>query len=192
MAITRRLRFEILRRDSHTCRYCGAKAPDAKLTVDHVVPRALGGSDDPSNLVTACDDCNQGKASSAPDAPLVADIDADALRYHAAIQRAAEIRRNELNQLDAAVTAFDAIWHEWDYTHKDRTVEVPRPTDWRGTIEMFITNGLSLDDLARFIDAAMGKPHLRNSEVFRYFCGCCWREIECRHELARRIVKGDS
>ncbi|MEJ7724319.1 MAG: hypothetical protein WKF64_08445 [Ilumatobacteraceae bacterium] len=35
--ISRRLRFEILRRDGHTCRYCGARAPDVPLTVDHVI-----------------------------------------------------------------------------------------------------------------------------------------------------------
>ena len=29
MAVSKRLRYEILRRDNHTCRYCGASAPDA-------------------------------------------------------------------------------------------------------------------------------------------------------------------
>lgn len=58
MAVSKRLRYEILRRDNHTCRYCGATAPDVKLTVDHVVPVALGGSDVPTNLVAACDACN--------------------------------------------------------------------------------------------------------------------------------------
>ncbi|AWN05089.1 HNH endonuclease [Gordonia phage Easley] len=38
MAVSKRLRYEILRRDNHTCRYCGATAPDVPLTVDHVVP----------------------------------------------------------------------------------------------------------------------------------------------------------
>jgi len=30
--------------------------------VDHIVPWSIGGDDDPSNLTTACDDCNLGKA----------------------------------------------------------------------------------------------------------------------------------
>lgn len=63
MTVSKRLRFEILRRDNHACRYCGGVAPDATITVDHVVPVALGGSDDPSNLVAACKDCNAGKSS---------------------------------------------------------------------------------------------------------------------------------
>ena len=32
MAVSKRLRFEILRRDNHACRYCGQMAPDVKLT----------------------------------------------------------------------------------------------------------------------------------------------------------------
>lgn len=63
MAVSKRLRFEILRRDNHTCRYCGASAPATPLRVDHVVPAALGGSDHPSNLVTSCEPCNSGKTS---------------------------------------------------------------------------------------------------------------------------------
>jgi hypothetical protein len=44
-----------MQRDNYTCQYCGAPAVEP----DHVVPRSLGGSDDPSNLVAACFDCNR-------------------------------------------------------------------------------------------------------------------------------------
>jgi 5-methylcytosine-specific restriction endonuclease McrA len=54
MAVSKRLRYEILRRDNYACRYCGATAPDVKLNVDHVIPQSLGGSDKPDNLVTSC------------------------------------------------------------------------------------------------------------------------------------------
>ena len=57
MPVSKRLRYEILRRDNHACRYCGGTAPDVVITVDHVVPVALGGSDDAGNLVAACKDC---------------------------------------------------------------------------------------------------------------------------------------
>ncbi|MCX4232088.1 HNH endonuclease [Streptomyces ortus] len=63
MAVSKRLRYEILRRDRYTCRYCGASAPEAPLRVDHVTPVALGGTDHPSNLVAACEPCNSGKTS---------------------------------------------------------------------------------------------------------------------------------
>lgn len=56
-----RLRFWILRRDNFTCQYCGAKAPDGLLDVDHVIPVADGGGDDGDNLIAACGECNAGK-----------------------------------------------------------------------------------------------------------------------------------
>lgn len=61
MTIPLSLRFQILERDSFTCRFCGKRAPETELEVDHVVPRSKGGSDDTSNLVAACRDCNRGK-----------------------------------------------------------------------------------------------------------------------------------
>jgi len=51
----RRMRLRILIRDRYRCHWCGARAN----SVDHLVPRALGGSDwDPQNLVACCTPCN--------------------------------------------------------------------------------------------------------------------------------------
>jgi 5-methylcytosine-specific restriction endonuclease McrA len=50
---------EILRRDSYTCQYCGQGVP--YLTVDHIVPRRLGGQHSWDNLVAACPSCNHRK-----------------------------------------------------------------------------------------------------------------------------------
>lgn len=80
MAVSRRLRFEVLRRDNFTCRYCGASAPDVRLEVDHVTPRSLGGPDKPWNLVAACQDCNGGKSAMAADEPLIEGPSEEALR----------------------------------------------------------------------------------------------------------------
>ena len=61
LSISIKRRFDILRRYSFTCRYCGRKAPAVPLHVDHAVSVSEGGTDDPSNLVVACADCNLGK-----------------------------------------------------------------------------------------------------------------------------------
>lgn len=61
IVLTKKKRFEILKRDNFTCQYCGAKAPDAKLHVDHVKPVTKGGENHDDNLVAACVDCNLGK-----------------------------------------------------------------------------------------------------------------------------------
>lgn len=96
MAVSKRLRYEILRRDNHACRYCGATAPGAKLNVDHVIPQSLGGSDKPDNLVTSCADCNGGKTSSMPNAEPVADVDQETFRRASVVKQAAEDLRERV------------------------------------------------------------------------------------------------
>ena len=58
-------RKNIIRRDGHVCQYCG----DAKgnMTVDHVIPKRLGGSDSWENLVCACGRCNNKKGDHSPE-----------------------------------------------------------------------------------------------------------------------------
>ena len=59
-------RVNIYARDRYTCQYCGDKKPIAELTYDHVLPRALGGKTEWSNIVTACQDCNLRKGARTP------------------------------------------------------------------------------------------------------------------------------
>lgn len=46
------------------CAYCGTTR--GLFHLDHVVPRARGGPDDPSNLVDACERCNVSKSDRLP------------------------------------------------------------------------------------------------------------------------------
>lgn len=74
MSVGRRLRIAILERDGYRCVYCGRSATDVVLEVDHVLPRSRGGTDEPTNLVTGCQDCNGGKSDLAvqiPDAAII-------------------------------------------------------------------------------------------------------------------------
>lgn len=50
---------EIFRRDNYTCQYCGTNS--GRMTLDHVIPRHLGGRHTWENLVTACASCNLRK-----------------------------------------------------------------------------------------------------------------------------------
>jgi hypothetical protein len=61
-AISTRTKFEVRKRDGFKCRYCGATPMARLLHVDHVVPVSKGGTNEMENLVTACVDCNLGKA----------------------------------------------------------------------------------------------------------------------------------
>ncbi|HOJ93546.1 MAG TPA: HNH endonuclease [Dictyoglomaceae bacterium] len=49
----------ILLRDNYTCQYCGKRGGD--MTIDHVVPKRLGGKSVWENLVCACKECNHKK-----------------------------------------------------------------------------------------------------------------------------------
>ena len=55
----------ILRRDGYTCQYCGSK--EGPMTIDHVIPKRLGGEDSWDNLVCACLECNNRKGDRIPE-----------------------------------------------------------------------------------------------------------------------------
>lgn len=59
--ITKKLRFEVFKRDGFTCQYCGRTAPDVILEVDHINPIKNNGDNTLLNLITSCFDCNRGK-----------------------------------------------------------------------------------------------------------------------------------
>ena len=60
-------RQNVYLRDGHTCQYCGEGFPARDLTLDHVVPRALGGRTSWKNVVTACAACNRRKGGRTPE-----------------------------------------------------------------------------------------------------------------------------
>lgn len=61
--VSKRVRFEVFKRDCFQCQYCGASAPTVVLHVDHIHPVAAGGDNDLVNLVTSCEPCNLGKGA---------------------------------------------------------------------------------------------------------------------------------
>ena len=60
-SLTKKVRFEVFKRDSFTCQYCGRTAPSVILEVDHIKPVCDGGQNELINLITSCFDCNRGK-----------------------------------------------------------------------------------------------------------------------------------
>jgi len=61
-AISERVRYEVLSGDGFRCKACGRTADDGvKIVVDHIRPVDWGGTNDISNLITLCEECNRGK-----------------------------------------------------------------------------------------------------------------------------------
>ena len=55
------VREYLLEKWGRKCAYCGKK--DIPLQIEHIIPRARGGSDRVSNLTLACEKCNQKKGT---------------------------------------------------------------------------------------------------------------------------------
>jgi hypothetical protein len=54
-------RRNIFARDKNRCQYCGKRFPTSELSLDHVIPRTLGGKTVWENIVCACAACNVKK-----------------------------------------------------------------------------------------------------------------------------------
>lgn len=108
--VSKRLRFEILRRDNFRCVYCGATPAESELHVDHVVPRTLGGQDTAENLATSCQSCNAGKSSMVPSSEMVAAVNEALAIEQAARARASEIAVDLMQSLDEYEDEVRSIW----------------------------------------------------------------------------------
>ena len=155
MSVTKRVRFEVLRRDGH---------------------------DDPSNLVAACKDCNAGKASTNPDAELVADVADDALRHAEMIRQAYAVLVSRMGERDDYIWQFDEA-----YTYE------PMPDDWRNTIARWFEMGVPIElvvDAARI--ACSTAQTFRGTGRFSYMCGIVWKRVHAVNEAteAKRALDG--
>jgi hypothetical protein len=186
MAVSKRTRYEVLHRDHHTCRYCGGTAPDVTLTVDHVTPVALGGGDDPGNLVTACRDCNAGKSSTNPDAAVVAQVSDDAVRWAQAIRLASAQMAKTHAAKTRAHKAFLTVWTE---TPCGAWREPTLPGDWRDSVDAWIAAGLPPAVIHAAVESAFAKSHVSAPDKFRYVAGICWNKIRELHDAAAASVQ---
>jgi len=108
-----KLRFEVLKRDAFTCKYCGANGNDVLLHVDHIIPVVEGGTNDIINLTTACQPCNAGKGGiKLDDQEMVRQSMSEAQERQARTQQAQEMTKWVLDlngknpECEAAVSTF--------------------------------------------------------------------------------------
>lgn len=191
MAVSRALRFQVFRRDGHTCQYCGGQPPDVALVVDHVVPAALGGPDTPENLTTSCRECNSGKAATPPDAPIVAAVSDRQEAYRAEMERLAAAAQSEREAHDLAW--FTTSWEEyaWGGGWGGHVGPADLPDNWRGSLRTWLARGLTRDDIEYAMVKAQDKQGMRADGVFRYMAGVCWRMLTQREEEAAEAINGD-
>lgn len=58
-----RIRHQVFLKYNHRCVECGATNKNTQLHVDHIIPKARGGTDTINNLQILCRDCNLGKGT---------------------------------------------------------------------------------------------------------------------------------
>lgn len=105
------VRRQIYARDGFRCVYCGRGGRSLRLTIDHVYPVALGGTNEIGNLVTACRPCNLTKGARVMN-------DAGLRRYAAERRDWAGRRRRRgcltrLAFLAAGLVALYGVWWFW-------------------------------------------------------------------------------
>jgi hypothetical protein len=193
MSVSTRIRFEVFKRDRFTCAYCGKHPPDVLLEVDHVIPRAAGGSDDIENLVTACWECNNGKSDRLLDEgsrPRVSARTVAALEERLAQAKAYMELQGQLSTVaDAMVNRLVEMWAK---AFGARDVEEDGKRYWRlegggswpkeATLREFLRE-LDIEQIGYAIDVAanrIGDAHGNE----RYFYAVCWRMIRDRQAAA--------
>lgn len=178
MSVSKRVRFEVFKRDKFTCQYCGKRPPEVMLEVDHVVPRCDGGSDDMANLVTACVPCNRGKAG----IPLESVAPAiDEMEMLAGIQEMLERQmglRQSMAVAEAKRKAMDdavrKVWDWWEDAFGKGTHFEP------AGVRKFLAE-LDMEDLEEAVAAAEAASERRRFSgygIWKYFCGICWNMIK--------------
>lgn len=171
-AISKKLRFEVFKRDYFRCQYCGATPPNVILHVDHINPVAEGGENNIDNLVTACAPCNLGKsATPLTDIPKtlsdraaeVAEREAQIQGYNAILQARADRLEDECWRVAAALECDDHI-----ESYSRRRLQ---------SIRQFLER-LSVVDVVDAAEITAAKWHQSSSDrAFRYFCAVCWNKV---------------
>ena len=169
MTVSKRVRYEVLRRDGFKCRYCHAS--DKPLQVDHVVPVALGGGDGPDNLVASCGDCNIGKSSVQPDEPLVEDVRKDAMAFGRAVSMALygfmESAEEEETYIEDVLEMWESAWDKYD-------LQCPPPLAWKSTARYWSKLRIPFPVVQNAFDVAVEHAigrRIQDSAVFNYAKG---------------------
>ncbi len=169
--LSKRLRFEVFKRDGFSCQYCGATPPSVILHCDHIHPVSAGGKTEIDNLVTACQPCNAGKS----DIPL------------SIIPQGLDARAAEILEREAQIAGYEAIMRARRERLDDDAQEVldrfcemfgrrGMPREDFISIKRFIEK-LGLDTCLWAADVGYQKFKYNYKKAFTYFCGICWNRI---------------
>tara|TARA_R110000868_G_scaffold380982_1_gene647323 strand:- start:580 stop:1149 length:570 start_codon:yes stop_codon:yes gene_type:complete len=184
MAVSKRVRFEVFKRDAFACQYCGRTPPTVVLECDHIHAVANGGSDDETNLVTSCFDCNRGKS----DVPLDAatpSVAARMDRQREVAEQADAFNRFVMERRQHEDNLIDHIGETWFNHIKKRKNQYVFGPARVPSIRRFLRQ-LSIAEILEAVEIAHQRKPIhditpgRDEQTFKYFCGICWSMIRNR------------
>lgn len=168
--LSKKLRFEVFKRDGFKCQYCGCTPNQSVLEVDHINPVALGGKNEMDNLIAACFDCNRGKSKN----PL--DIIPEGFA-----EKAKRIKEQEAQIKQYRAVMDEQVSRLHDDTHRVCEALYPDCDSYLKTEMKSIKSFLGMMDLYQVIEAAeiayCAVPH-STARRFKYFCAVCWNMIK--------------
>jgi len=167
--IGKKVRFEVFKRDSFTCQYCGKGTPHVVLELDHIIPVSKGGDNNIINLVTACFDCNRGKGKtelSAIPESLEDKIYKSNLReqqYKEYQNLLKKIDKNLVKEVGMIESLYMYHFEEYKFTDK-----------FKISVKNFISH-LGYDEVRKSLEYAIWKS---KGNCLTYFCAICWNKIK--------------
>jgi hypothetical protein len=172
MAISKKLRFEVFKRDGFKCGYCGKEPPNVMLEIDHIDPKSKGGKDDINNYLTACFACNRGKRDIPLNkAPLQLQENLEVLQekeeqLRAYRKFAAKIEKRIQKDIEEINDVYIDAYPGWEFGDRFKNA----------TLKTFLRL-LPKDQIILSLDIAISKfPHNKDRAI-KYFCGVCWHKI---------------
>lgn len=183
-AISKKIRFEVFKRDSFTCQYCGKHPPEVTLEIDHIKPIALGGTSDINNLITACFGCNRGKGktelkqitnSMMENKEIIEERERQYIEYHKLL---AKVRKRVESEIDSVVEIFEEKFKNQSPTEKFKINTIKMFIEKIGVFNVIDAMTLACDYIGgEGYSKADNFAMKRGSDCLRYFCGICWKKL---------------
>jgi hypothetical protein len=183
MSISKKIRFEVFKRDGFKCVYCGKSPPDCILELDHINPISQGGEDDINNLIAACFDCNRGKTNIPlqkipptlqDNLEILKEKEIQLKEYNRYLQK---IRNRRFKEMEEINSIYSETFKEWTLSEHFYTTTLKPFFEHLPKIEIVEAMRISC---SRISD---------KDNVIKYFCGICWNKIKSKTDPTYKIKK---
>ena len=171
--IKKKLRFDVFKRDAFTCQYCGGTTPAVVLELDHIHPVSKGGDNSIDNLLTACFDCNRGKAGGLLTS-IPKSLTDKAIEIAERMEQVKAYEKLLKAQHKAIEKSIDLVQDEFNKKHDGFIFS----DKFRQSVRYFLER-LTQFQVIEAMEIACVRIPERNDAI-RYFSGICWNKIKGR------------